>query len=200
LNGSLGTGQIVECFEDQIQLNLQLSEDPPPAAPMTLILALPRPKYLGRILQSVTTLGVKSIHLINSFRVEKSFWQSQQLDEISIREELLLGLEQSRDTVLPEVYLHRGFKPFVEDIAPGLLKNSQGLVAHPGCRIRHESRSQNGPIDPFPRQTLAVGPEGGWIDYEVEKFLEAGFQIHAWGERTLKIETALVALISRLLP
>ena len=198
INGPLGSVQILESNGGQAQLEVSLNQQPPVAAPLTLILALPRPKYLGRVLQAVTTLGVKSIHLINSFRVEKSFWQSAQLEPGAIFEELVLGLEQARDTLLPEVILHRGFKPFVEDQGPQLVSNKPCLLAHPYSNQSLHSLAPPSTHQQPPHRVLAVGPEGGWIDYEVQKFQELGFQAFFWGERILKLETALIALLSKL--
>jgi RsmE family RNA methyltransferase len=144
-----------------------------------------------RILQHCATLGVAQIVLLNSYRVEKSFWQTPFLQPDSIRENLLLGLEQARDTVLPELHIEKRFKPFVEDRLPELLGDSLGLVAHPGdyppC-----PRAVDGAV------TLAIGPEGGWIAYEVDKLIEAGLQPVQLGERILRVETAVTALVARL--
>ena len=41
---------------------------------------------------------------------------------------------------------------------------------------------------------MAVGPEGGWVDYEVQKFREQGFVCCTIGERILKVDTAIIAL------
>ncbi len=136
-------------------------------------------------------MGVKRIILLNCFRVEKSFWQSPFLGTDAIQEQLVLGLEQAKDTVLPEVLLRPLFKPFVEDELPGLSKETLALVAHPHATL------------PCPRNveqpvTLVVGPEGGFIPYEVEKLKGIGFAaVHA-GERILSVETAVPALLSRL--
>jgi RsmE family RNA methyltransferase len=164
---------------------------PPPRLPVTLLLALPRPKMLKRILQTVATLGVQRLVLLNSYRVEKSFWDSPFLRPEAIREELVLGLEQGRDTVLPEVWLEKRFKPFVEDRLAGLCAGSRCLVAHPGgegaCPV-----AVNAPL------TLAIGPEGGFIPYEVDSLVNQGFEPVHLGPRILRVETAVTALLSRL--
>jgi RsmE family RNA methyltransferase len=136
-------------------------------------------------------MGVQRLVLMNSYRVEKSFWDSPWLAEDAIREQLLLGLEQAKDTVLPEVILAPRFKPFVEDTLPALCQNTRCLLAHPiapqPCPI-----ALNQPL------TLAIGPEGGFISYEVEKLAEAGFEPVHLGVRILRVETAVAVLIGRL--
>ncbi len=191
LGGLMGSGRILSLTEQQAELEVSLDQPPPPKIPLTLLLAMPRPKMFRRILQHCASLGVAQIVLLNSYRVEKSFWQTPFLQPDSIRENLLLGLEQARDTVLPELHIEKRFKPFVEDRLPELLGDSLGLVAHPGdyppC-----PRAVDGAV------TLAIGPEGGWIAYEVDKLIEAGLQPVQLGERILRVETAVTALIARL--
>ena len=74
--------------------------------PIDLILALPRPIMLKRILSQVTALGVGTIHLINANRVEKSFWEAGLLQPEEYRVHLRHGLEQAVDTRMPEIRLH----------------------------------------------------------------------------------------------
>ena len=191
IGGLMGTGRILSLTEQQAELEVNLDRPPPPKIPLTLLLAMPRPKMFRRILQHCATLGVAQIVLLNSYRVEKSFWQTPFLQPDSIRENLLLGREQARDTVLPELHIEKRFKPFVEDRLPDLLGDSLGLVAHPGdyppC-----PRAVDGAV------TLAIGPEGGWIAYEVDKLIEAGLQPVQLGQRILRVETAVTALVARL--
>lgn len=191
IGGLMGSGRILSLTAQQAELEVSLDQPPPPKIPLTLLLAMPRPKMFRRILQHCATLGVAQIVLLNSYRVEKSFWQTPFLQPDSIRENLLLGLEQARDTVLPELHIEKRFKPFVEDRLPALLGDSLGLVAHPGdypaC-----PRAVDGAV------TLAIGPEGGWIAYEVDKLIEAGLQPVQLGQRILRVETAVTALIARL--
>jgi RsmE family RNA methyltransferase len=192
LDDRIGIGKVTYLDGSLLELEVHLDHMPPPKLPLTLILALPRPKVLRRVLRSVSSLGVKQIYLVNSFRIEKSFWQTPFLNEEAVNEQLVLGLEQARDTVLPVVLQRPLFKPFVEDELPGLVKGTLSLVAHP---VSAEAcpRNVGRPV------TLAIGPEGGFIPYEIEKLVAAGFlPVHA-GERIMSVETAVPALIARLL-
>ena len=191
LGGLMGQGQLLRLDSDAAELQTSLEQSAPAKLPLTLLLALPRPKMLKRVLQTVASMGVPRLILLNSYRVEKSFWQTPFLQPEAIREQLILGLEQARDTVLPEVIIEKRFKPFVEDQLPQLAAGSLGLVGHPG------------PYPACPRTvegqvTLAIGPEGGWIPYEVEKLASAGLQPVQLGERILRVETAVTALLARL--
>jgi RsmE family RNA methyltransferase len=191
LNGQIGFGKVTLLTQSALEMEVRLERAPPAALPLTLMLALPRPKVLRRVLRSVSSLGVKKIILLNCFRVEKSFWQSPFLSESGVKEQLVLGLEQARDTVLPEVSLRPLFKPFAEDELPTLIKGTLPLVAHPHSTV------------PCPRDinravTLAIGPEGGFIPYEIERLTACGFTPVRMGERILSVETAVPALIAQL--
>ncbi|WP_404365133.1 16S rRNA (uracil(1498)-N(3))-methyltransferase [Marinobacter sp.] len=191
VDGKIGSGRVLSQNDDQIELTVDLKEPPPVALPLTLVMAMPRPKMFRRVLQAVASLGVKDIWLINSYKVEKSFWQTPWLADEAIRENLTLGLEQARDTLMPVVHVRKLFKPFVEDELPGLLGSRPGLVAHPGTDIPCPT-GLNGPA------TLCIGPEGGFTDYEVMKMIEAGAQAVHLGSRILRVETAVPVLVSRL--
>jgi 16S rRNA (uracil1498-N3)-methyltransferase len=190
-NGNIGTGRVTRLDEQVLEMEVWFDRTPPMPLPLTLILALPRPKVLKRVLRAVSAMGLKRIILLNSFRVEKSYWQSPVLDSDALQEQLVLGLEQAKDTMLPEVLLRPLFKPFVEDELPGLIKGSLPLVAHPVA-------SALCPRDVKSAVTLAIGPEGGFIPYEIEKLVACGFTVVQMGERILSVETAVPALISRL--
>ena len=191
INGLMGQGQLLRLDSEAAELQINLEQTPPAKLPLTLLLALPRPKMLKRVLQTVASMGVPRLILLNSYRVEKSFWQTPFLQPEAIREQLILGLEQARDTVLPEVLIEKRFKPFVEDHLGELAQGSLGLVGHPGdYPACPRALSQ--------QVTLAIGPEGGWIPYEVVKLQAAGLQPVQLGARILRVETAVTALLARL--
>ncbi len=193
LNGDIGTGEVLSLNGDSVELKVDLQRPPPSPLPLTLILALPRPKMLKRVIQHVTALGVKKLYLINAYRVEKSYWQTPWLAEDKLREQCLLGLEQAVDTQMPQIELRKRFKPFVEDELPAIAADSLKLVAHPVT-------DSPCPVDIAEPTTLAVGPEGGFIPYEVEKLQEIGFDAVHLGPRILRVETALPVLLGRLFP
>lgn len=191
VNGQMGRGELVKLTASEAELTVVLDQPPPPPLPLTLILAMPRPKMLRRILQTSATLGIKDIWLINSYKVEKSFWQTPWLSDENLRENLTLGLEQAKDTIMPRVQIRKLFKPFVEDELPALLEGKQALVAHPGT-------STACPTHLNQAAALCIGPEGGFTPYEVGKLEEAGCQSVHLGPRILRVETAVPVLVSRL--
>ncbi|MEW5249317.1 16S rRNA (uracil(1498)-N(3))-methyltransferase [Microbulbifer discodermiae] len=192
-DGEIGTGEVVSLGTDTVELKVALDSPPPAALPLTLVLALPRPKVLKRVLQQVTAMGVKKLYLVNAYRVEKSYWQTPWLSTDKIGEQCRLGLEQAVDTQMPHIETRKRFKPFVEDELPGIAAATEKLVAHPVA-------ARPCPVDSPRPTTLAVGPEGGFIPYEVEKLAEAGFSAVHLGPRILRVETALPVLLGRLLP
>ncbi|PXX76459.1 RNA methyltransferase, RsmE family [Pseudomonas sp. LAMO17WK12:I10] len=191
IGGLMGSAELLRLEPGEAELRVSLDQPPPTKLPLTLVLALPRPKMLRRVLQTVAAMGVPRLVLVNSYRVEKSFWQTPFLEPEAIREQLILGLEQARDSVLPEVIIEKRFKPFVEDRLPALVEGTLGLVGHPG-QYPACPRGLDEPV------TLAIGPEGGWIPYEIDLLGKSGLQPVQLGERILRVETAVTALLARL--
>lgn len=193
LNGNLGKAQL-NIDADQYSLSdIQCNQSPPAAMPITLILALPRPQMIKRILQTVSMFGIEKLVLIHSNRVEKSFWQSPSVSDNMIREQLILGLEQAKATQLPEVVKFMRFKPFIEDSCFNITEGSQRIVAHPGDFPASPSTAPNSPL------SLAIGPEGGFTVYEMQLWQDAGFKPVQMGERIFKVETAVTALLARMM-
>ena len=156
-----------------------------------LVLAVPRPKILRRVLQATAAMGCKRLALVCSYRVEKSYLHSPALSPDAIREELVLGLEQGRDTVLPEVSIHRFFKPFIEDELEAAFPNTRRYLPHPKAS------------DPLPsigpeRAVLAIGPEGGWTEYEAKTLEARGFLPFTAGPRILRVDVAVPYLVGQL--
>ena len=192
IGGRIGQGRIVVIDNEQLEMEIALNRDPPDALPLRLILALPRPKVLNRTIAAAASMGIRDIHLINAWRVEKSYWNSPRLCDESLRMQSVLGLEQAGDTVLPTIRLHRLFTPFVREDLPNLIAGRLPLLADPGAE-REFPRQVSEPV------VLAIGPEGGFIEGELHALREAGFTPVSLGPRVLRVETAIACAVGRLL-
>ena len=189
-NGQRYLTEVVTISEQHILLRPIQVEAVPAKLPVHLILALPRPKVLRRIIMDAVTLGVQRISLIHSYRVDKSYWQSpflQQLDDY-----VTLGLEQAGDTISPEIQMYKRFKPFVEDVLPTFISDQKpAYVAHPYAAQQMPHAIQHSCC-------LIVGPEGGFIPFEVDLFKKNGCQARRLGNRILRTETAVSHILGRL--
>ena len=213
LGGKLGSAIIDDMTPTAIQLReVQLTLAPPNKLDLTVVLALPRPKVLRRLIMDMTALGVAHIILINSYRSQKSYWQSPMLGRLD--EFVLEGLQQAVDTIAPTITLEKRFKPFVEDKLPRLLTDidGQAIVAHPygalslsaylqRASIASGSANNSGlPTDSLPK-IVFIGSEGGWIDYEIELLAAQGCQALTIGSRILRTEAAVNVIVGQwLLP
>lgn len=191
VDGCIGSGRIVILDEGVLELDVVLETEPPAKRPLELVLALPRMPVFRRLLATAASLGVERIRVVATARTEKSFWQSHDVSPEAIRERLLLGLEQARDTRLPPVTLHRHFPTLIEDVLrPGLV-GRRGIVAHPGSDAACPHRVAE-PI------TLFVGPEGGLLEDEVARLVAIGFEAVHLGSRILRVEPVIPLLVGRL--
>jgi RsmE family RNA methyltransferase len=189
--GRVGKGTVTRLDAEALELEMVLSDAPPAPLPVTLVLALPRPKVLNRVVAAVTSMGVKRLFLINAWRVEKSYWSTPRLSDENLRQQQILGLEQARDTVFPAIETRRFFRRFVEDELPAMLPGTLPLVAHPGASAVCP-RAVSAPV------TLVIGPEGGFIAEEVASLERIGLQPVHLGERILRVETFVAAILGRL--
>ena len=181
----------VVAVEEQLVMVRPLHEEVVPAKlSVTLIIAMPRPKVLRRLIMDSVTLGVEKIILLHSYRVDKSYWQSpflQQLDQY-----VNLGLEQAGDTIAPQIEIYKRFKPFVEDVLPNMISaDCPAYVAHPYTQNKM----------PFAIDhpcTILIGPEGGFIPYEIDLLEKNGCLAFSLGNRIIRTETVIPYVLGRL--
>ena len=189
LEGLTGQGTICELTPEAVTLEVAFAAPQPPPNGVTLVAALQRPQTYRKMLHIAISMGVKELVLIHTFKVEKSYWQSNFLGEDFFRQEALLALEQAGDTVMPHIAYHRRFRPFLEDVYPALAAGKTASLAHPGAGAAFPERPERPAL-------LIVGPEGGFNDFEVAGFLAAGARGVSLGRRILRTEVALAALLS----
>jgi len=187
LGGRMGEAEVLAVEGRAVRVAVRLDRDPPPPSPVSLLLGLPRPKVLRRVLQAAAAAGVKEVVLLGSWRVEKSYFGSPLLAPEAMRAELRLGLEQGRDSRLPGVRVRRLFKPFVEDELDAWRPGARRLLAHQGAAAPLEGLARGA----APEAILAVGPEGGWTPYEAGQLEARGFAPFSLGPRALRVDAAV---------
>lgn len=174
-------------------IRVTLDQPPPPPSPVTVGIALCRAKSFPKILETLTVLGVKRIFILNTERVEPGYWHTHTIQPEYLREFLTLGLEQTVDTMYPVVTVHKNLDRFIEKQVPGLVAETKiNLIAHPDEAGVSCPRGVTEPCN------LLIGPEGGFIDPEVDRFRELGFTCVTLGPRILPVQTAVHYLLGKL--
>jgi len=224
IGGLIGTS-VIERIEDGA-VTVRCTHETPALAPwIDLVLAPPRPRVMKRLLPQLASLGVRRIVLVGAEKVEKAFWGAQLLKEEIYRPLLVDGLQQAGTTAVPTIETFKSFRHFVERKLDTYFEGqTTRIVAHPEKtplgeatllslqttaplgeatllslpeRARDRQKRQECRFPEAP--VLAVGPEGGWTDEEVERLEAKGFARMSLGPRILRTDTALIALLSRLM-
>lgn len=213
LGGKIGRGVLMEMSERQaVLMDVVLDTPPPKKLGVTLMLALPRPKVLRRLVMDMTAIGVNHIILVNSVRTDKSYWSSPLLARLD--EFVIEGLQQGVDTVPPVITLAKRFKPFVQDELPSVIKSAllsmkdgkpddkvgrakvgQAVVFHPYDSVPFGGFCRTEGLPTF----IAIGAEGGFVPYEIELLKSVGVVPVGLGSRILRTESAVNAVLGRYL-
>ena len=196
VNGPIGTATVDRITVDAVALQCTLDPAVPPRPRVDLLLALPRPKVMRRLWAQIAALGVGRIILTNAARVERDYFDAHVLRPDSYGPLLIEGLQQARDTRRPEVTIHKQFRILVEDELNRLCPSGLRLVADPSATATAASFVSGLGGHTGERILLAVGPEGGWNDFETALLHAHGFESIGIGPRTLRTDTACVALLA----
>ncbi|MGC4081184.1 MAG: RsmE family RNA methyltransferase [Vicinamibacterales bacterium] len=197
VDGAVGTATVLSSDRESGHVTLRCHVDglPPPMPRVDLLLAVPRPKVLRRLWPQLAALGVGRIVLTNAARVERNYFDTHLLAADIYRPLLIEGLQQARDTRVPEVSVHRQFRILVEDHLDQIVGRTTRLVADPGASVRVADAVRPA-VEQSGRVLLAVGPEGGWNRFEIDLLSAHGFRPVTMGARTLRSDTACIALLA----
>jgi RsmE family RNA methyltransferase len=193
LDGPRGTATVQSIRDGAVALHCALEADIPSRPKIDLLLALPRPKVMRRLWAQIAALGVGQIILTNAEKVERHYFDTHILSPETYRPLLIEGLQQSRDTRLPVVSIYRQFKPLIEDQLDTLFGKGLRMVADPSATTPLSAVARASADE---RILLAIGPEGGWNAFELALLDAHGFQPASMGPRTLRSDTACVALLA----
>jgi RsmE family RNA methyltransferase len=193
VDGARGTAIVQSAGDGSVTLRCALEADVPRRPAIDLLLAVPRPKVMRRLWAQIAALGVGRIILTNAEKVERNYFDTDILAPETYRPLLIEGLQQARDTRLPVVSIHRQFKILIEDELDRLVGRGRRVVADPSATRPIADVIREGADQ---RLLLAVGPEGGWNAFELRLLQAHGFQAAGMGLRTLRTDTACVALLA----
>ena len=194
--GGRGTGTVRHVAKDEVLLATHLDPTPPVRPSIDLVLAIPRPKVLSRVLQTVASMGVGSVTLVNAWRVDKSYFDSKRLGNARLNEDLWVGCEQGATTWIPEIRVVRLLGDLFAELArPEAGRGALRVVAHP---YGSEPLTQVVPVGVQERLVAAIGPEGGWVQRELDSFAELGFRRASLGSALLRVEVAVPVALAQL--
>jgi len=194
VGGGIGTAEVIADDGTIMTLRLALTAAPSLPLPIELVLALPRPKVLTRVIETAAAFGVARIDLTNAWRVDKSYLASPRLADAALGYALRFGAEQGATTHVPPLAIHDRFMGLLDARWPaaGGGTPTTRLLAHPGAPPI-EQATLTWPL------AIAIGPEGGWIQREIDTFVERGFTPVSIGAPILRVEAALSATLGQLL-
>lgn len=193
VDGPRGTAVVQSIDAGTVALQCTFEAEEPPRPKVDLLLAVPRPKVMRRLWAQIAALGVGQIILTNAEKVERDYFDTHILAPETYRSLLIEGLQQARDTRLPAVSIHRRFKILIEDRLADLFGRGLRVVADPSAT---RSLSDVVRASGDERILLAIGPEGGWNRFELSLLADHGFQSVGMGPRTLRTDTACIALLA----
>ncbi len=199
LNGKSGVASITSISKDKVVLsNLQLEESTSDNITIDIIVALPRPQTIKKVLFTSAMMGVRNIFFIKSNRVEKSFFHSVVLEEEQLQRHLIDGLQQGKRTQMPNVSIHDKFNPFIQDWRCQFYKDrdEKPVCLLPDLDVEQTLVNVLGKKDKH--LLVAIGPEGGWVPFETEMMTSLGFDKFKLGDWTLRVEHALTACLAQI--
>ena len=208
-----GIGTITKMEKQKIELKIEINEvEVEKKSNIVLVIAIPRPSMVSKILQAAATMGVDRILFISSARIEQNYFMSMVTQEKEYRKDLIKGAEQGVTTRLPVVSFHQ--RPFSKFITEKLSTFYEQIDDEKALKLVAELREpknllyhvdqvakKRGPSFSLDEQVfvVAVGPEGGWISEEVEQMKANGWLGFHMGEPVMRTETAFVAVCAQIL-
>ncbi|MFI5391071.1 MAG: RsmE family RNA methyltransferase, partial [Bacteriovoracales bacterium] len=176
----IGQGIITKISPESIELKVE-NISPKYFAPFELLVGLSRPPTCKKLLEHGTSLGVSRFNFYPAQLSEKSYQESNLFKDY--QKYLKYGLSQSGIYhQMPEVNLKKDFS------------GEQKFVLSPKTKKTFLDYK----IQPNKKITLAIGPERGFLNREIDAFKDQGFLEVSIGPPILRVEIATFAALGQL--
>jgi len=178
------SGRIVSVHQDRVEFELGEEIPATPATNIVLVLSVFKFDRMEWAIEKCTELGIARIVPLLARRTDAHLATAAAKRVERWRKIVLHAAEQSRRTAPPE-------------IGPPLkLKQALGLTADTRI-VLAETELETSLRDAIPASSrellLAIGPEGGWTEEEMQEFQAAGWTSASLGRTILRAETAAIA-------
>jgi 16S rRNA (uracil1498-N3)-methyltransferase len=218
---SRGEAIVERASESEVCLTIVESMPSLPFEPVDLVVGVPRPQTVKKVIQAAVMLGARSLHFVRSEKGDKSYLQSRSLEPDLIQEETIKALEQVWCAMAPDILVHRSFPEFAKEILPTLSAptlSAPTLSAPTLSATTLSATTLSAParacwvVDPSGAEfaladtaviraasaiTLAIGPERGWSVAEIQAFGSAGWRVLGLGDRVMRVELAVVFVLGQ---
>lgn len=157
---------------------------------LTLAVAMPKGDRQRWLIEKCTELGVTRIIPLQLTRSASKGDGNKSTGSEKLTRYVIAASKQCRRNRLMEIAEPRSWSDFLDATASGVR-----LIAHPCGQPLADTKgtkTKSGSI------CIAIGPEGGFTDEEVARAVDFGWDTIGLGERILRIETAALAMVSRL--
>ena len=195
INGKVGKGIVEEINEAKLLFSFIEMTEPQALYPINLIIGIPRPIQLKRLLKDVATIGVSSIHLVGTMLGEKSYLDSTLIEKEKTEKYLLEGASQAGNTLLPICTIYSSIYQFFEKVK--IKKEAEKIIFD--INYKNVPSASSNDIINHENIWLSFGSERGWSEKERNIFYKEGFKFITLGNRILRTETACIAGLSYIL-
>jgi 16S rRNA (uracil1498-N3)-methyltransferase len=185
---SVRRGRITSLTEGRVEFDLAEIISTPATAEITLILAIYKFDRMEWAIEKCTELGVARIVPLISRRTDPHLAAASAKRVDRWQRIARQAAEQSRRATPPEITAPTKFSDALN-------------ISHPLRIVLAESENQTLLRDVLPselssRIALAIGPEGGWTEGELQAFQQAGWISASLGNTILRAETAAIAALA----
>ena len=185
-------GRITKVARDAVEFALEEQlEAHRPTLDVTLLLAIVKFDSFEWAIEKATELGIGTIVPLAAARSDNALLHAAEKRSARWKKILAESSQQSRRLRIPLLNAPTRTEDAFSNIHDGLkLLLSERPGAPPMRNLLAGQRAA--------KATIAIGPEGGWTDNELELAAKGGFQQVSLGRLILRTETAVVAALASL--